>query len=329
MDFRLRAVPLNVSPTAAIPAIAVVICTHNRAKLLRRTLASVAAQTIPVAEREIVLVDDGSTDDTRAAAVEFAEHVTGFTAIHQANAGLGAARNAGWRATRAPIVAFLDDDAIAPPDWLESIRADFARGDARLGILGGPIDPEWESPPPPWLTRDLMGWLTVFDLGPAPLTSSTDPLFGGANMAFRTDALRAVNGFPINLGRKGASLLSHEEVAIWSAVSAHGWINAYDPALRVRHFTPSARMTIPWFRRRLYWEGISIARRQAWPKDMGTLLRVRRWTGMIFARFFSAKFLQPLLRPWRLAQDVKWQTYSAYYFGYLRELLGQMRGTDP
>jgi glycosyltransferase involved in cell wall biosynthesis len=308
-----------VTPASDSPAIAVVVCTHNRARLLRRTLASLAAQTIPAVQREIFLVDDGSTDDTRAAAEEFARQVGGFTAIHQANAGLGAARNNGWRACRAPIVAFLDDDAIAPPNWLESICSIFSRGDARVGILGGPIDPEWESPPPAWLTRDLMIWLTVFDLGPAPLTSNTDPLFGGANMAFRTAALREVGGFPVNLGRKGGSLLSHEEVAIWAAVSARGWINAYDPNLRVRHFTPTARMTIPWFRRRLYWEGISIARREPWPAEMGFLLRLRRWMGLLVARILNDRFLKPLLRPWLLKSDVQWQTYVSYHWGYLRE----------
>lgn len=313
---------MNSAPQ--VPAIAVVVCTYNRAPLLRRALDSLAAQTVPANRREIILVDDGSTDDTREVAVQFAARSPEFTAIHQPNAGLGAARNTGWRSARAPLIAFLDDDAIAPPDWLQEICDIFTTADARLAVLGGPIDPDWESPPPAWLTRDLKRWLTVFDLGPVPLSCSDRPIFGGANMAFRVTALREVDGFPEDLGRRRTSLLSHEESAVWSALAARGWSNSYLPHLRVQHFIPSARMTVAWFRRRLFWEGVSIARREQWPEAMTRTRRLRRWFGIGVARFGTSEFLGPLLRPWRWGRDVRWQTYCAYYFGYMCEIFRRL-----
>ena len=308
------------------PVIAVVVCTHNRSHLLERTLASLVHQTFPADRREIIVVDDGSTDDTRRVADRFSQTVPGVTIIHQTNAGLGAARNTGWRTAQAPLVAFLDDDAVAPPDWLTDVTRGFAAAEERLAVLGGPIDPEWESPPPAWLTRELQVWLTVFDLGSEPIFTREQAVFGGANMALRTCALKDAGGFPEDLGRRGQSLLSHEESELWSRLAARGWINAYLPGLRVKHFTPTSRMTPAWFRRRLFWEGISVARRETWPEEMPWARGVRRCLGYGLRRIASREFVLPLLRPWSWRRDVGWQTYCAYHFGYLRETLSRLGG---
>ncbi|MEY4687756.1 MAG: hypothetical protein RIR76_1779 [Verrucomicrobiota bacterium] len=310
-------------PTSC-PAITAVVCTYNRANLLGRALESLAGQAMPCAEREIIVVDDGSTDDTPAVSARFAQAVPGLRVIRQPNAGLGAARNAGWRAARTHLVAFLDDDAVAPPGWMEEIVRGFEVADDRLGVIGGPIDPDWESPPPDWISRDLAGWLGQFDLGPVPLESRQRTLFAGGNMAFRTAALQDVNGFPEHLGRRGPTLLSHEESELWARLAERDWSNAYLPGLRVRHFTPRARMTPAWFRRRLFWEGISVARREAWPRELTAPRRLRRWLGYGVATIGRRDFLQTFLRPFRWRRDLRWQTYCAYHGGYLREMFRRL-----
>src|ERR1019366_9141445 len=133
--------------SSSVPRISAVVCTYNRAELLPRALDSLATQALPAGQFEIILVDDGSSDATRAVAADFARRAPNFVAIHHVNRGLGAARNTGWRAARAPLIAFLDDDAIAPPEWLDTICRRFAAADARVAVLGGPIDPALEPPP--------------------------------------------------------------------------------------------------------------------------------------------------------------------------------------
>ncbi len=310
------------------PLISAVVCTYNRSRLLLRALESLASQALPAGAFEIILVDDGSTDETRDVAEKFSRCAAEFTAIHQRNAGLGAARNAGWRAARARVVAFLDDDAVAPPDWLQRITTAFSAANPKLAVVGGPIDPDWESPPPAWLTRELMAWLTVFDLGAEPITCSDRPVFGGANMAFRTAALLDADGFPTDLGRRGASLLSHEESAVWAALAARGWSNQFLPDLRVLHFVATERLRPAWFRRRLYWEGVSIARQEGWLKPMTPARRLIRLAGIALAKFGSTEFLGPLCRPWRWRSDVRWQTYAAYHCGYAREILRRLREAE-
>lgn len=111
-------------------AITVVITTYNRAALVPLAIKSVLAQTHPASE--IIVVDDGSRDDTRAVLAGFGDAIR---PIHQANTGLSGARNAGINAARTEWVAFLDDDDEFAPERLaiaaESIRR-FPAADAHL-----------------------------------------------------------------------------------------------------------------------------------------------------------------------------------------------------
>src|SRR5690349_4215825 len=99
------------------PELAAVICTRNRASLLRRTLASLVSQTLARSAFEVVVVDDGSSDETRAVIADFAA-VLRLRAVSQRHAGLASAKNHGLFVARAPIVFFMDDDDLAHPELL-------------------------------------------------------------------------------------------------------------------------------------------------------------------------------------------------------------------
>jgi glycosyltransferase involved in cell wall biosynthesis len=97
-----------------IPQVSVIIATHNRSTLLQTAVESVLAQTYPAIE--IIIVDDGSTDDTAAVVAKYAGQVT---YIRQANQGVSAARNTGFRASSGEYVNFLDDDDTFLPTKIE------------------------------------------------------------------------------------------------------------------------------------------------------------------------------------------------------------------
>src|SRR5581483_7648961 len=105
--------------------ISVVIPTHNRALLLQRALRSVVAQSRP--PDEILVVDDGSTDDT----AEVVRRFESVTYLHQENAGASAARNHGVSVACGDFIAFLDSDDVWFPEYLErmanTIRATAGR----------------------------------------------------------------------------------------------------------------------------------------------------------------------------------------------------------
>jgi glycosyltransferase involved in cell wall biosynthesis len=97
---------------------AVIVCTCNRAALLQRTLESLTDQTLARTAYEVIVIDDGSTDDTRQVAEGFSSRVA-LTYRYQRNAGLASAKNHGLFSTLSPVVIFLDDDDMADPHLLE------------------------------------------------------------------------------------------------------------------------------------------------------------------------------------------------------------------
>jgi glycosyltransferase involved in cell wall biosynthesis len=296
------------------PAISTVICTYNRCALLREALSSLTAQSLPSSQFEVIVVDDGSTDATRAVAAEFADKLP-LTVITQTNSGLSAARNAGWRAARAPLVAYLDDDARAAPDWLERILAAFAAA-PEAAVVGGPVHPRWEKPRPAWLPDDLLLFLTIFNLGPHEIRSREVPVFAGASMAMPRTWLEATGGFDQRLGRRGSSLLSHEESAWWERVRDRGGFGLYRPDIVVDHFVPAVRATRTWFRRRLYWEGVSMqVREQASAPRHNALARLARAVNYLRAQVLRGSSLRHVLQPWRWSREFSWQCHVCYQAG--------------
>ena len=100
------------------PLISAVLCSYNRAPLLARALAALTAQTLGTEQFEVVLIDDGSSDDTAQVAAHFAPFMN-LRYVYQPNSGLAAAKNHGVCLSRAPIVVFLDDDDVLDSRALE------------------------------------------------------------------------------------------------------------------------------------------------------------------------------------------------------------------
>ena len=123
------------------PKISVVICTKDRARKLSALLASVRKlECRSGCPFEVVIVDNGSTDDTRSVVAAFEQDARlTVSYVYEGRPGEGNARNAGVRAAAGEIILFTDDDCIVPPDWVERTAATFADGDLRR-VVGGRIE---------------------------------------------------------------------------------------------------------------------------------------------------------------------------------------------
>ena len=240
-------------------AISAVVCTHNRAAYLERALASLAAQTLARDAYEILVVDNASTDETPAVVAAASARIPNLISLREPTPGLPHARNAGLRAARGAFVAYVDDDAVASPTWLERILAAFATVQPTPGCVGGRIDAIWEAPRPSWLADDMLSYLTVIDWSPTATFLGEDRFVAGANMAFPRDLLRSIDGFHPALGRRGTTLLSNEELRVESALRRRGHPCWYDPAIAVGHHVAPERLTRAYFRRRYFWQGVSDA----------------------------------------------------------------------
>jgi glycosyltransferase involved in cell wall biosynthesis len=126
-------------------AVSVVVPTRGRPQLLNRCLASLVLQRFDCERFEIIVVDDGPSDDTREVATSWAAHTEGsgprvIYIPSMGPHGPAAARNHGWRAARGAIIAFTDDDTIARTDWLKNGVCAFENGvDAVCGRIVMPL----------------------------------------------------------------------------------------------------------------------------------------------------------------------------------------------
>lgn len=177
--------------------------TYQRADRLGRLLGALEAQDHPAERFEVIVVDDASMDHTSevlAAAIE--RGAIDLRVVRQpVNQGPAPARNAGARAARAPIVAFIDDDCTPEPGWVAGLVRAFARDD-ELGVAQGrTLAPAGERGP--WtISREI---------------ADETPWFEGCNIAYRRDALLATGGFDEVIGWYG-----EDTAAGWRVVDA-GW----------------------------------------------------------------------------------------------------------
>ena len=163
------------------PSISVVVPAYEEEARIERCLASLADQTLPREEYELIVVDGGSKDRTREIATRYADSV-----FIQTSAKVGGARNDGVGAARAPLVATTDADCVLPRDWVERARDDLLR-DGVVMAYGtvAPIE------------------VTVknrFSLGLANVISAIGNRLGfyytlGCNSAFRRDVFLRIGGY--------------------------------------------------------------------------------------------------------------------------------------
>ncbi len=181
--------------------ITVIVCTYNRCATLAKALDSAAASKLPESVTwEILIVDNNSTDQTRALAEDYCRRHSGrFRYVFESKQGKSHALNTAIREARGNILAFMDDDVVVERLWLQNLTA--ALHDEKWAGAGGRILPDWTCVPPRWLSlqgRYSLAPLAVFDLGPKAGQLDEPPF--GTNMAFRKTMFEKYGGFRVDLG---------------------------------------------------------------------------------------------------------------------------------
>ena len=217
--------------------ISILICTRNRAASLRETLRSLSTLRIPEGETvELIVVDNGSTDDTATVVETEAPDVLAPRRVYAETPGLSNARNAGVAAAKGEILLFTDDDVRVPPDWIERMCAPFRReavdavaGGVRLALTLRR----------PWMAPVHMGALA----DTSPLRGTSQPRLVGANMALRRSVFERIPMFDPDLGAGPGPYGFHEETLFsLQVVEAGGQIaDAYDTL--VEHHPDPSRIT--------------------------------------------------------------------------------------
>jgi glycosyltransferase involved in cell wall biosynthesis len=172
--------------------------------------------------------------------------------------GLSGARNSGVSATRSEIIAFLDDDAAATPEWLARLNDQYRDPDV-LGV-GGSIEPVWQTERPAWFPAEF-DWVVGCTYRGLPETVHAVRNLIGCNMSFRREVFQKAGGFRSEIGRIGTRPVGCEETEFCIRVNQHQprGVFVHAPSARVYHQVPSQRTNMRYFIARCYAEGLSKA----------------------------------------------------------------------
>lgn len=236
--------------------ISVVICayTEERWDDLQAAINSVQAQTVPA--REIIVVIDHNDLLLSQAQRTFPELAV---MPNREQRGVSGSRNTGITASQSAVVAFIDDDAVALPDWLAQLTAVYAVPQV-MGV-GGAIKPVWTTTRPAWFPTEF-DWVVGCTYRGMPETTAPVRNLIGANFSVRREVFEAVGGFRQGFGRQGKHPVGCEETDLCIRAQQH-WperIFSYEPQAVVFHRVPDWRARWTYFKARCYAEGLSKAR---------------------------------------------------------------------
>lgn len=228
--------------------VTVILCTFNRCESLRAALSSVAVSQMPESVSwEVLVVDNNSTDSTRAVVEEYSDKYPGrLRYLFEARPGKSNALNTAIRETKAQILAFMDDDVQVQPDWLHMLTRVFA--DQAYRGAGGRILPESQFTAPAWLEISrpyALAPLAMFDLGPTAARLEEPPF--GTNMAFRREVFERYGEFRRDLGPQPGSEIRSEDTEFGMRVLQGGELLWYEPAAVVHHQIARNRLTPQYF----------------------------------------------------------------------------------
>lgn len=246
---------ISQAATPDLPSITVVLCAYTEARwtLLERALASIRQQTLP--PTEIIL----SIDHHRRLFQRAVEAFPDVRTIENRFApGLSGARNSAIQTAQTEIIAFIDEDAVAAPDWLEHLCAGFETR-AVIGV-GGSIQPQWSAGRPGWFPQEF-DWVVGCTYTGLPTQRQPIRNLIGCNMAFRKEVFSTIGTFREDVGRISTIPFGCEETELCIR-TLQTWpdrILLYDPAARVEHHVPVERARFAYFVSRCYAEGLSKA----------------------------------------------------------------------
>ena len=232
--------------------ISVVICAYTAERWpdLLAAIASVKEQRVP--PRDIIVV----IDHNPALLERVWAEVPSVAAIENTEMhGLAGSRNSGIGVAQGAIIAFLDDDATAAPDWLEQLSTGYA--DPNVVGVGGAILPHWLGRRPAWWPEEF-NWVIGCDYRGLPQTTAPVRNLVGANMSMRREVFETVGKF--RLGKVGtASRPEETELCIRTLQKFPLGIWLYEPRARVFHTVPATRTSRRYFLTRCYHEGLGKA----------------------------------------------------------------------
>jgi|GEM_PF-188322 len=231
-------------------ALSVVVCTYNNAARLAGALRHLAAQEPAGAGSEVLVIDNNCTDETPQIVEQFQPQIPHLRRIVETRQGQMHARVRGVRESRAPWIAFVDDDNLLDPGWITAALRRIAASPG-CGAFAGKVVIDWETPPPEVVARRDYAFAST-DLGPAPVRLAGEMRWRlrGAGLVCRRAALEDAGWLEWQgcIGRAGRSTMSGDDTEIVLRIARAGYELWYEPACRLLHCIASRRLNWAYLR---------------------------------------------------------------------------------
>jgi len=235
--------------------VSVVVCTYtmDRYDVFKAAVESVLGQTHdPV---EVVLVIDGNPEVYERVAEEFGGHKSVIVHNNEENRGISFSRTKGAELASGEIVAFIDDDGVAEPDWIEHHARAYKKTDAVA--VGGYVAPEWVTSKPAFFPEEFYWLVGCTERGFAEDGEEIRNGYG-SNVSYRRSVFLDVGGYDVNTGRKGDRHIQAHEAPVGIRIrEVYGKGVVYVEDAVVHHKLFAYRGEFRWLVFRSFWQGFS------------------------------------------------------------------------
>ncbi len=256
--------------------ISVVVPTRDRQNQLERLLMELASQSLPSQFWEAIIVNNASSDNTQDVLEKWKGRLPNLRMLKELRVGSNFSRNRGFKAAAGSLIAFLDDDTLPHPQWLERIFERYLTLDTSTDCLGGKVQLNFHSPLPRWYGPFLENYLSSIQLGPDFIPVQAKALCS-ANLVLPAHLLRKIGGFDERINRQTGNLRSNDETLTLLKLEALGARFFYDPAIKGFHQISTDRLTQGYFRRRAWWQGRSDAEMELYLSGKNSIFHKVIW----------------------------------------------------
>ena len=225
--------------------LSIIICSYNRASYISDALTSLYNQSSELDNFEVIIVDNNSTDNTKEVYAIWRQTNTNgqFTFISETKQGASFARNTGATIAKGEWVCFMDDDAVATPNYVENILKHIQNKPDAVGF-GGRIIPKYIPSEPKWMSYYVSSLVGNFDYAPIACAFENGKYPLESNMIVKKSVYDQIGGFNVNLpGVVGTLRIGGEGKELFYKILALGHIIYYDPAICVHHVVEVKKLT--------------------------------------------------------------------------------------